>query len=84
VLDPGDDVLLVSPYWPYSGDDQGCHARALLVPHATARQCGPYATLGISPSAPRSIYYNTRKSHGAQFFSRAEADEVAAFRQKQT
>ena len=41
VLDPGDDVLLFSPYWtPIREMITGCQARALLVPTATARSAG--------------------------------------------
>ena len=37
VLDPGDDVLLFSPYWtPIREMITSCQARALLVPTATA------------------------------------------------
>src|SRR5271156_6914990 len=38
VLDPGDDVLLFSPYWtPIREMITGCQARAVLVPSSTAR-----------------------------------------------
>ena len=81
VLDPGDDVLLFSPYWtPIRDMITGAEARPLLVPTATARRNGLTKTLEhfTTPKA-RAIYYNTPQNPSGVVFSRAEAEEVAAF-----
>jgi aspartate aminotransferase len=84
VLDPGDDVLLFSPYWtPIREMITGCQARALLVPTATARSAGLTRTLeDFTTAHTRAIYYNTPQNPSGTVFSRAEAEEVAAFAQK--
>jgi aspartate aminotransferase len=81
VLDPGDDVLLFSPYWtPIREMITGCQARALLVPTATARSAGLTRTLeDFTTPTTRAIYYNTPQNPTGTVFSRAEAEEVAAF-----
>jgi aspartate/methionine/tyrosine aminotransferase len=84
VLDPGDDVLLFSPYWtPIREMITSCQARALLVPTATARSSGLTRTLeDFTTPNTRAIYYNTPQNPSGTVFSRAEAEEVAAFAQK--
>jgi aspartate aminotransferase len=81
VLDPGDDVLLFSPYWtPIREMITGCQARALLVPTATARSAGLTRTLeDFTTPNTRAIYYNTPQNPTGTVFSRAEAEEVATF-----
>ena len=81
VLDPGDDVLLFSPYWtPIREMITGCRARALLVPTSTARSTGLTKTLeDFTTSCTRAIYYNTPQNPAGTVFTRAEAEEVAAF-----
>jgi aspartate aminotransferase len=81
VLDPGDDVLLFSPYWtPIREMITVCQARALLVPTATARSTGLTRTLeDFTTPHTRAIYYNTPQNPTGAVFSRAEAEEVAAF-----
>ena len=81
VLDPGDDMLLFSPYWtPIRDMVAGTEARALLVPTATARRNGIAKTLEqFSTPHTRAIYYNTPQNPSGTVFSRAEAEEVAAF-----
>jgi aspartate/methionine/tyrosine aminotransferase len=81
VLDPGDDVLLFSPYWtPIREMITGCQARALLVPTATARSAGLAQTLeDFATPHTRAIYYNTPQNPTGTVFSRREAEEVAAF-----
>ena len=81
VLDPGDDVLLFSPYWtPIREMITVCQARALLVPTATARSAGLTKTLeDFTTPHTRAIYYNTPQNPTGTVFSRAEAEEVAAF-----
>ncbi|MBT9331937.1 pyridoxal phosphate-dependent aminotransferase [Paracidobacterium acidisoli] len=81
VLDPGDDVLLFSPYWtPIRDMITVAEARPLLIPTATARRNGLTKTLEhfTTPKA-RAIYYNTPQNPSGVVFSRAEAEEVAAF-----
>ncbi len=84
VLNPGDDVLLFSPYWtPIRDMVTGAEARALLVPTATARRNGLTKTLEqFSTPHTRAIYYNTPQNPSGTVFSRAEAEEVAAFAKK--
>jgi aspartate/methionine/tyrosine aminotransferase len=81
VLDPGDDALVFSPYWTPIGDlVTGAQARPLLVPTATARRNGIRNTLEqFSTPKTRAIYYNTPQNPSGLVFTRAEADEVAAF-----
>ena len=81
VLDPGDDALVFSPYWTPIGDlIRGTQARPLLVPTTTARRNGVGKTLEqFSTSATRCIYYNTPQNPSGTVFTRAEAEEVAAF-----
>jgi aspartate aminotransferase len=81
VLDPGDDVLVFSPFWTPIGDlVTGAQARPLLVPTSTARRNGIRKTLEqFSTPRTRAIYYNTPQNPSGVVFSRAEAEEVAAF-----
>jgi aspartate/methionine/tyrosine aminotransferase len=84
VLNPGDDLLLFSPYWtPIRDMVTGAEARALLVPTATARRCGITGTLEqFSTPHTRAIYYNTPQNPAGTVFTRAEAEEVAVFAKK--
>lgn len=81
VLDPGDDALVFSPYWtPIADLIRGAQARPLLVPTSTARRNGITATLTeFSTPNTRCIYYNTPQNPSGVVFTRAEAEEVAAF-----
>jgi aspartate aminotransferase len=81
VLDPGDDALVFSPYWTPIGDlVTGAQARPLLVPSVTARRNGIRNTLEqFSTPKTRAIYYNTPQNPSGLVFTRAEAEEVAAF-----
>ena len=81
VLDPGDDVLLFSPFWtPIREMITACQARALLVPTETARSAGLTRTLeDFTTTCTRAIYYNTPQNPTGTVFSRQEAEEVAAF-----
>ncbi len=81
VLDPGDDALVFSPYWTPIGDlVTGAQARPLLVPTATARRNGIRKTLEqFSTPKTRVVYYNTPQNPSGLVFTRAEAEEVAAF-----
>ena len=81
VLDPGDDALVFSPYWtPIADLITGTQARPLRVPSSTARRNGIRNTLGqFSTPRTRAIYYNTPQNPSGLVFTRAEAEEVAAF-----
>ena len=81
VLDPGDDALVFSPYWTPIGDlVTGTQARPLLVPTVSARRNGIRKTLEqFSTPKVRAIYYNTPQNPSGLVFTRAEAEEVAAF-----
>ena len=81
VLDAGDDALVFSPYWTPIGDlVTGAQARPLLVPTITARRNGIRNTLEqFSTPQTRAIYYNTPQNPSGVVFTRAEAEEVAAF-----
>jgi aspartate/methionine/tyrosine aminotransferase len=84
VLDPGDDVLLFSPFWtPIREMINGAQARPLLVPTSSARRHGLTATLEkMTTSHTRAIYYNTPQNPAGTVFTRSEAEEVAAFARK--
>lgn len=84
VLDPGDDMLLFSPYWtPIRDMVTGSEGRALLVPTASARRNGITKTLEqFSTPHTRAIYYNTPQNPSGTVFTRAEAEEVATFAKK--
>jgi aspartate aminotransferase len=84
VLDPGDDVLLFSPFWtPIREMINGAQARPLLVPTASARRHGITATLEkMTTPHTRAIYYNTPQNPAGTVFTRSEAEEVAAFAAK--
>jgi len=81
VLDPGDHVMVFSPYWtPISDLVIGAQARPLLVPTVTARRHGIRQTLEqFATTKTRAIYYNTPQNPSGLVFNRAEAQEVADF-----
>src|SRR5579862_8167388 len=81
VLDPGDDLLLFSPYWtPIRDMVTGAQARPLLLPTASARRNGLTQALEqFSTPHTKAIYYNTPQNPSGAVFSREEAEEVAAF-----
>lgn len=84
VLDPGDDILVFSPYWtPIRDLITGAQARPLLVPTVSSRERGLTESLErfVTPNT-RAIYYNTPQNPAGIVFSRQEAEEVAAFARK--
>jgi aspartate aminotransferase len=83
-LDPGDDVLVFAPYWtPIRDMITLAQARPVMVPTSSARRNGLTAALErFSTPATRAIYYNTPQNPSGVVFSRAEAEEVAAFARK--
>jgi aspartate/methionine/tyrosine aminotransferase len=81
ILDPGDDMLLFSPYWtPIRDMITMAEARPVMVPTSSARRNGLTATLEqfTSPTT-KAIYYNTPQNPSGAVFTRQEAEEVAAF-----
>lgn len=84
VLNPGDHMLLFSPYWtPIRDMVTGAEARPLLVPTVSARRNGITKTLEqFSTPNTRAIYYNTPQNPTGTVLARAEAEEVAAFARK--
>ena len=71
VLDPGDDVLVFSPYWtPIADLITGAQARPLRVPTSMARRDGIRNTLE---------QFSTPQNPSGLVFTRAEAEDVAAF-----
>ncbi|HEY6444910.1 MAG TPA: aminotransferase class I/II-fold pyridoxal phosphate-dependent enzyme [Acidobacteriaceae bacterium] len=81
VLDPGDDVLLFSPFWtPIRDMVTMAQARPVMVPTSSARRSGLTAALEhYSTAATRAVYYNTPQNPSGVVFTREEAEEVAAF-----
>jgi aspartate aminotransferase len=84
VVDPGDEVLVFSPYWtPIKDLISHCQGRAVLVPTIEARQTGFATTLArYVTSKTRAIYYNTPANPTGAVFDRTEAEEVARFAQE--
>jgi aspartate/methionine/tyrosine aminotransferase len=80
-IDPGDEVLLFSPYWtPIKDLIAHCQARIALVPTRAARTEGFKQTLArYTTSRTRAIYYNTPQNPSGVVFTREEAIEVAEF-----
>jgi aspartate aminotransferase len=81
VLNPGDDVLLFSPYWtPIRDMVTMAQARPVMVPTSTAKRNGLTKALEhYSTPATRAIYYNTPQNPSGVVFSRQDAEAVAAF-----
>ncbi|MGA8110944.1 MAG: pyridoxal phosphate-dependent aminotransferase [Acidobacteriaceae bacterium] len=81
ILDPGDDMLLFSPYWtPIRDMITMAQARPVMVPTSSARRNGMTATLEkFSTPTTRAIYFNTPQNPSGFVFTRQEAEEVAAF-----
>ena len=84
VLDPGDEVLIFSPYWtPIADMVRATEAKPIFVPTAEARRDGLSATLArYATAATRVIYYNTPQNPSGVVFSREEAEAVANFAQE--
>jgi aspartate aminotransferase len=81
VIDPGDEVLLFSPYWtPIRDLIAHCEGRTVLVRSGEARRDGFAETLARhTTERTRAIYYNTPQNPTGVVFTRDEAEEVARF-----
>jgi aspartate aminotransferase len=81
LVNPGDEVLMFSPYWTPIGDlITGCEATPVFVPTDEARREGFRETLAryVTPKT-RVIYYNTPQNPTGIVLSRTEAQAVASF-----
>jgi aspartate aminotransferase len=81
LLDPGDEVLMLSPYWTPIVDLVAYHqASAVLVPTAAARRDGLAAALAArTTERTKVIYWNNPANPTGDVFSAAETDAVASF-----
>jgi len=84
LLDPGDEVLMFSPYWTPIMDLIAYHqARAVLVPTDAARREGLAKTLArLTTSRTKVLYWNCPNNPTGDVFSRPEVEEVAEFARK--
>jgi len=83
IVNPGDEVLLFSPYWtPIKDLVAHCQGRSVLVPTSEARESGFQQTLArYSNDRTKAIYYNTPQNPSGVVFTPDEAKAVAAFAQ---
>ena len=81
VVNPGEEVLLFSPYWtPIKDLVAHCQGKIVLVPTVEARTGGFEATLArYSTERTKAIYYNTPQNPTGVVFTREEAETVARF-----
>lgn len=80
-VNPGDDVLIFSPYWtPIKDLVAHCGGRLVLAPTEEARTEGVSETLGrYATEQTRVLYFNTPTNPSGVVFTRQEAEQVAAF-----
>jgi len=85
IVNPGDEVLLFSPYWtPIKDLVAHCQGRIVLVPTKEAREVGFEQTLKrYANERTRAIYYNTPQNPTGIVFTSEEARAVAHFAQEQ-
>ncbi|MGH9968136.1 MAG: pyridoxal phosphate-dependent aminotransferase [Pyrinomonadaceae bacterium] len=83
VVNPGDEVLVFSPYWtPIKDLISHCQGKTVLVPTLVARTTGFEQTLEhYSSDRTRAIYFNTPQNPTGTVFTIAEARAVARFAQ---
>ena len=81
LLDPGDEVLMFSPYWTPIMDLIAYHqAKAVLVPTDAARREGLAKALARrTTSKTKVLYWNCPNNPTGDVFSRREVEEVAEF-----
>ncbi len=81
VVNPGDDVLVFSPYWTPIKDLVGhCQGRLVLVSTDEARVNGFRETLtSYATERTRAIYFNTPMNPSGVVFTRSEIEQVAQF-----
>ena len=81
LLNPGDEVLLFSPYWTPIVDVITYHgAVPVLVPTADARREGLFRTLerAVTPRT-KVLYWNSPANPTGHVFGRAEVEEMSRF-----
>ena len=81
LLEPGDECLMLSPYWTPIVDLIAYHeAKAVLVPTDEARRDGLATALArhVTPKT-KVVYWNNPANPTGDVFSRAETEAVAAF-----
>ncbi len=83
IVNPGDEVLLFSPYWtPIKDLVAHCQGRSVFVPTDEARATGFQQTLArYANDRTKAIYYNTPQNPTGVVFTPEEAKAVAAFAQ---
>ena len=83
VVDPGDEVLVFSPYWtPIKDLISHCQGKTVLVPSEEARANGFEETLSRYASGrTKVIYFNTPQNPTGLVFTEDEARAVARFAQ---
>jgi aspartate aminotransferase len=81
VVDPGDEVLVFSPFWtPIRDLIAHCEGKTVLVPSTEARREGVRETLArYATEKTRAVYFNTPQNPTGLVFTREEAEEVARF-----
>jgi aspartate aminotransferase len=81
VIDPGDEVLVFSPFWtPIRDLISHCEGKTVLVPSAEARRDGFRETMARYATAKtRALYFNTPQNPTGLVFTREEAEEVSRF-----
>ncbi|HEY6146175.1 MAG TPA: aminotransferase class I/II-fold pyridoxal phosphate-dependent enzyme [Thermoanaerobaculia bacterium] len=81
LLDEGDEVLMLSPYWTPIVDVVRYHgAKPVLVPAEEAGRDGLTAALGKRVTArTKLLYWNSPTNPTGQVFSKAQIEEAAAF-----
>lgn len=81
VVNPGDEVLVFSPYWtPIKDLIAHCEGRTILVPTSEARGHGFENTLArYATERTRAVYYNTPQNPTGIVFTREEAQAVSRF-----
>lgn len=84
VVNPGDEVLVFSPYWtPIKDLIAHCEGRTILVPTTEAREHGFENTLArYASKRTKAIYYNTPQNPTGVVFTREEAQAVSRFVQE--
>ena len=84
VVNPGDEVLVFSPYWtPIKDLIAHCQGKTILVPTSEARAQGFEKTLArYAGDRTRAIYYNTPQNPTGVVLTREEAHAVSRFAQE--
>jgi aspartate aminotransferase len=81
LLDPGDEVLMFSPYWTPIVDLVAYHqATPVLVPTSAARKEGLATALAArTTEKTKVLYWNSPNNPTGDVFTRRETEEAAAF-----